>query len=677
MAFGSLSWPVSGASGTQINITLATIAAITQGPYTIAALTKPKASRGATLSAKVSTNIQRELIIDSNALYGAGDFVGFPGMVAGDWHWIAQTKASGNQPYLSYRKDMTLGGSIVAGSTGAGLHGDFAAATSLALGQGDNESRDDHQIIAIWLRQLSQAELDALMTNDVKDVIAAAPDALWLANVSDPAALRDATGHGNNPSSVAGPGTIVPAADFTGFNWRTCFTDADMGSSETFDPATVAVEFTVPAGKAYRFRSFFPALAGTTPGFRLYDAGGTLLASGAFDSTTVDTWNWFTPSGGPISLAAGTYRVAQWVSRYRFVSAFLAAPVTRNGITANRGMFASGADAVPNTASTAWFGLDMEFIADSGPIVIQDGAGGVGAGGQADGRILGDSSGASGAAGTTDGRTLGDGSGGAGAGGTSDPVALGDGSGSTGSGGAGDGLALGDGSGGAGAGGSTGGTALGDASGGVGFGGSADTLALVPVIIQDASGGLGAGGSPDSISQVVHDTMVMPVLLSAMACLQGEADKTASPPTIYTVRPGDSFEASADPWIVECCAGVGWVRQVSSYETDVDSFPDPLTHAVSDGCPPDSMAVVVEIGISRCFPVAGDSRGSVVTTAQWMAASQQQADDGAALRRVLCCLRELYDNSDVVSGQVNPLPIQGGCGGVSAQVTIRRNACDC
>jgi hypothetical protein len=639
MAFGSLSWPVSGAGGTQINITLATISAITQGPYTIAALTRPKASRGATLSARV-VNIERELIIDSNALYGSGDFVGFPGMVAGDWHWIAQTKAAGSQPYLSYRKDMTLGGSIVAGSTGAGLHGDFAAATSLALGQGDNESRDDHQIIAVWLRQLSQAELDALMTNDVKDVIAAAPDALWLANVSDPAALRDVTGHGNNPSSVAGPGTIVPAADFTGFNWRTCFTDADMGSSETFDPATVAVEFTVPAGKAYRFRSFFPALAGTTPGFRLYDAGGALLASGAFDSTTVDTWNWFTPSGGPISLAAGTYRVAQWVSRYRFVSAFLAAPVTRNGITANRGMFASGADAVPNTASTAWFGLDMEFIADSGPIVIQDGAGGVGAGGQADGRVLGDSSGASGAAGTTDGRTLGDTSGGSGAGGTGDPVALG------------------------------------DSSGGVGFGGSADTLALVPVIIQDGSGGIGAGGSPDSISQVVHDTMVMPVLLSAMACLQGEA-LTASPPAIYTVRPGDSFEASADPWIVECCAGVGWVRQVSSYETDVDTFPEPLTHAVSDGCPPDSMAVVVEIGISRCFPVAGDQRGSVVTTAQWMAASQQQADDGAALRRVLCCLRELYDNSDVVSGQVNPLPIQGGCGGVSAQVTIRRNACDC
>jgi hypothetical protein len=287
---------------------------------------------------------------------------------------------------------------------------------------------------------------------------------------------------------------------------------------------------------------------------------------------------------------------------------------------------------------------------------------GAGASGQADGRALGDTSGAAGVSGAADGLTLGDASGGAGAGGSGDPVARGDTSGGAGSGGQSDGLALGTG------------------SGGLGAGGSADTLPGLPVVIQDVSGGVGAGGQADTaeISQVVHDTMVMPVLLSALACMQGELAKVTVPPGIYTIRPGDSFEPGADPWFgSECCAGVAWVRLVSNYETDVDRFPDPVPRGEGEGCPPDSWGVVIELGVNRCVPVAADYRGGLVTPAQWLAATQAQMDDGAALRRVLCCLRELYDNSDVAAGQVNPLPLQGGCGGVSMQVTVRQNACDC
>jgi hypothetical protein len=679
----ALSWPLAGAAGTQINITLGTVQALTQGAYTILSLTKPKSSRGAVLAAKVSASIRREIIIDTNALYGEGDFVGFPGMVAGDWHWIAQTKAAGSAPLLHYRKDITAGGSVVSGTTGASLHADYAAATALQLGQGDNESRDDHALIAVWFRQLSVSEINSIFGSlSVVPVLALAPDALWAGNIPDPAALKDITGHGNNASSVAGPGTILAAADPTGMDWATLFADSEMGSSETFDPNTVGVEVTVPAGTAYRFSSIFPAVAGTTPLFRLYDSGGTLIAGGAFDSTTVDVRNWFTPSA-PIHLAAGTYRICQYVSRYRFVSAYITAPFVRNGVTIQRGVFAGGTDAVPNTSSTVWFGLDMEFIADAGgsPVTVPDpAAGGVGAAGQADGRALGDASGGAGVAGQTDGRALGDSSGAVGFAGTADGLALGDASGGGGTGGTGDPVAIGGGSGGVGSGGQPDGLALGSGSGAVGAGGQADTLPGAAVVIQDTSGGMGAGGQPDAIeiSQVVHDTVVMPVLLSALACMQGELAKVAAPPAIFTVRPGDSFEPSADPWFgSECCAGVAWVRLVSDYETDVNEYPQPLDRPVSNGCPPDSRGVVIELGVNRCMPVAGDNRGTLVTPAQWLAATQAQMDDGAALRRVLCCLRELYDASDVASGQVNPLPLQGGCGGVSMQVTIRRNACDC
>jgi hypothetical protein len=223
------------------------------------------------------------------------------------------------------------------------------------------------------------------------------------------------------------------------------------------------------------------------------------------------------------------------------------------------------------------------------------------------------------------------------------------------------------------------GVVLADASGGAGAGSSTGLVAVPQdVTITDSSGGAGAGSSREVADEptptVVHDTMVMPVLLSALACLQDEAAKVAKPPALYTIRPGDSFEPSADPWTDECCVGIGWTRMVSSFETY--DFPAPAS-VMEGNCPPHSWAVVIEVGINRCVPVAGDGRGSIVTSEQWLEAAIAQADDGAALRRVLCCLRELYDVADVTAGQVNPLPLQANCGGVVLQITVRRDACDC
>lgn len=667
----SLSWPIAGSIGTQININLGTVQALPTGAYTILSLIKPKSTRGAVLAAKVSGTIRRELIIDTNSLYGEGDFVGFPGMVANDWHWIAQTKAAGSAPYLHYRKDITAGGSVVSATTAPNNHPDYASATGFALGQGDDESRDDHSLTAVWFRELSPSELNTIFGSlSVKPVLALAPDALWACNIPDPAALKDITGHGNNAISVAGPGSILAAAEPPGMDWATFFVDADMGSSETLDTNTVAVEFTVPAGTAYRFRSYYPAVAGTAPLFRLYNAAGTLLTSGSFDSAVNDTWNWFTPSA-PIHLAAGTYRVAQFVSRYRFVSGFFSGgPITRSGVTANRGMFAGGTDAVPNTASTVWFGLDMEFVADSGgtdTFITDPVAGGGSTSGSPDGVALG----TGGSSGST--------------GGTADGVALGSLPGGSGSGGQPDGLALGDLAGGGGTGGAPDGIALSTLSGGAGTGGQADTLTGDTYIQDPVQRGAGTGGQVDTVtsgSQVVHDQMVMPLAVKARTCLVTEVGKLANPPLKVQIRPGASFSALVDSTQDECCSGIAYVRTGNRVPT-TGNWPTPLTDvdgpSASRGRAP-FFAVNLELGIYRCLPTSSnipDTNDDFPTEAQWLQAAQDQADDGAALLRVVCCLQDLYGNDSVIAGALTPLENQANCSGIIVNVQLRAPACDC
>jgi hypothetical protein len=170
---------------------------------------------------------------------------------------------------------------------------------------------------------------------------------------------------------------------------------------------------------------------------------------------------------------------------------------------------------------------------------------------------------------------------------------------------------------------------------------------------------------------VKQDTMTMPVFLQALDCLKTEAALAPNPPSAYHIRPGTSAEPSVDAYgREECCGGLGAITLVANYEGDDASWLEPAG-------PPLTWAVVLEIKLLRCVPIASDGRGGNVTEAQWLAAAQQQADDGATLRRVLCCMRDLLGADRVASGQVNPLPLQGGCGGVTLQLTVQRDACDC
>lgn len=222
---------------------------------------------------------------------------------------------------------------------------------------------------------------------------------------------------------------------------------------------------------------------------------------------------------------------------------------------------------------------------------------------------------------------------------------------------------------------SSGGAAAGSSQGTVSAGGAAD------IALQDFSGGAGAGSSRQTIQTntgVVHDKMVMPVLLVAEACLTTEAGKLAKPPAEYQIRPGASFVAYADQTRDECCNGIGWIRPGPMWETD--DFPVQRTQASK--IDPADYAVVIEIGIIRCLPTQSDQpglqgQGAKPTIAQWLQATQEAMDDAAALRRVVCCLRELYHIDAVVAGQINPLQNEANCSGTVITVTMRVPACDC
>lgn len=214
-----------------------------------------------------------------------------------------------------------------------------------------------------------------------------------------------------------------------------------------------------------------------------------------------------------------------------------------------------------------------------------------------------------------------------------------------------------------------------DTSGGGSSASSPDTL-VTPKIYTDSSGGAGSVGSPEPAgSTAIGDGMVMPILAQALQCLREQLALVASPPAHYQIRPGVDAEPSADQYGSECCDGLAVVTVTTNYESSDQSWTEPA--GAPDNCPPLTWAVQIEMKVLRCVPLAADRRGGSVTDVQWLAAAQAQADDMAALRRVLCCMRDVYGVSSVASGGINPLPLSGGCGGVTLQMTVQAPACDC
>ena len=207
-----------------------------------------------------------------------------------------------------------------------------------------------------------------------------------------------------------------------------------------------------------------------------------------------------------------------------------------------------------------------------------------------------------------------------------------------------------------------------------------------PVVLADvAGGGAVSGGTIETpvSSEVVHDPMVLPVLVKALACLQAQAPIWPNAPALFQVRPGNAFVASADSAHDECCAGIAWVRMGTMWPTE--NFP--IQKVDVGNSEETDWAVQIEFGIQRCIPTQGDDGvyGSVVTSVQWAAAVEQETDDAHMLRKAACCLRDTIEditgrplgNQGFLMGVQTPLENSGPCGGIMLMATVRVPACDC
>jgi hypothetical protein len=164
----------------------------------------------------------------------------------------------------------------------------------------------------------------------------------------------------------------------------------------------------------------------------------------------------------------------------------------------------------------------------------------------------------------------------------------------------------------------------------------------------------------------IDDDLAWPVMEAMVACLEDQVRCLTKPPAVVGARPGDRIELLLAQTRDECCEGLGWVRNVTTFPSA--NFPDPDTESTS--CGPTAWAVVLEIGIARCSPVTDGSE--IPSADDWNATTAAVMADMAAIRRTIRVFKELSDYEDTLwlVGAWLPLTTEGGCVGGSMQVTI-------
>lgn len=176
----------------------------------------------------------------------------------------------------------------------------------------------------------------------------------------------------------------------------------------------------------------------------------------------------------------------------------------------------------------------------------------------------------------------------------------------------------------------------------------------------------------------IEDPMVMPLAIELLDCLNEQIQQVAKPPKFVQLRTGDIVAHLMSTTEDECCSGLAWVRPVTFYPTS--QFPQQADRLTQKGV--EAWAVTLEMGAVRCAPTPGADR--IPTAEEWMAVTQAVMDDAAAMRRALCCWIDSgppgtagVRAGQILPGQWQPLPLEGGCVGGTLPVTIRRPACDC
>lgn len=175
----------------------------------------------------------------------------------------------------------------------------------------------------------------------------------------------------------------------------------------------------------------------------------------------------------------------------------------------------------------------------------------------------------------------------------------------------------------------------------------------------------------------ISDPLEAPIAADLALCLAAEATKipnSPASPRVVCLRPGDHVDLLISQNEDECCSGLMWVRWVRDYPSGQQTFPIPDDRV--SPCGVIRWAVQFELGAARCAPTADVE--SLPACDEWTEVTLGVYDDGAAIRRAICCYAKSHEYDAIVlqeGGQ--PLTTEGGCVGVAYLVTISGPACDC
>lgn len=212
-----------GASSSFVQFGIGGAANVSNGACTLITLWKPTFGASTGLLTGLLTGVEkRELLIDTGNLFGDSDFSsGVPiSGTAGDWLWLAMSKAAGSVHFRFHWKNFTTGGAWTHGeAVGAGNHADPGVSNQINVGAtpAGSPSTGDVAVSAIKLANLADLAIEAACTSLLSDLIAAGP--AWAARFmnSAPSSIQDLIGSGHETSRS---GTITNSADPPGFNFN-------------------------------------------------------------------------------------------------------------------------------------------------------------------------------------------------------------------------------------------------------------------------------------------------------------------------------------------------------------------------------------------------------------------------------------------------------------------------
>lgn len=254
-----------GAASSSVVFSIGNAANASNGAVTLIDLWKPTFVSGSNtglVAVQSGASQRRSFLIDTSALFGDGDFTSGVAITgtAGDWLWVAMSKAAGAAHYRMHWRNFTTGGAWThSEAAGAGNHTDPGVSDQINVGANAETAAasGDVAVSAIKLANMADLAIEAACTSALTDLMAAAPD--WAVRFmnSAPSSIQDLTGGGGNETSR--PGTVTNTADPAGFNFSLSST----------------VEYGTPQSKTPPGRGRNPRTARTWLPARSYESAAT------------------------------------------------------------------------------------------------------------------------------------------------------------------------------------------------------------------------------------------------------------------------------------------------------------------------------------------------------------------------------------------------------------------